>query len=109
MDAIVGLLVIGGLLWLATPAYRWQVGGALLGSVFPDLVDHSAEIINQLLGAELPVFHNFFPWHWHEQSGSVYSGVCGVSTLNHACLLLTVGVLMYYNIGRMQAVFGRRG
>lgn len=71
------------------------MGLSFLGCVFPDLIDLSPGIINKQLGLSLPTFGNLFPWHLHDYSGSIYTGNCNNSTLNHILLLLTSCVVCW--------------
>jgi hypothetical protein len=69
--------------WLTNKRYRLITGLSFVGSLFPDLVDLSPGILNKQLGQSFPIINKIFPWHWHEYSGSIYGGDCGVSTANH--------------------------
>ncbi len=95
VDAIAGLLMILLTIWLTDRHFRAITGLASLGAIFPDIVDLGPKIINKYLTLGLTLPDNFFPWHWHTYSGSIYNGTCNISTLNHLLLLLTVGVILW--------------
>jgi hypothetical protein len=95
LDAIAGLTMIIALVWLTKKRYRLITGLSFVGSLFPDLVDLSPGILNKQLGLSLPIINKIFPWHWHEYSGSIYGGDCGVSTANHLFVILTVIIICW--------------
>ena len=88
IDAITSLIIMVGASWWAKGTLRRVLIAAFLGSIFPDLIDHSLEIINNLFGWSLPVYDNLFPWHWKKYSGSIYSDECGVSSFNHLMVII---------------------
>ena len=90
LDVLAGLAMILSVTILAIQSYRIIVAATCLGSVFPDIVDLGPDIVNKYLNLNLTLPYNFFPWHWHEYSGSIYEGDCVVSTLNHCLLMLTL-------------------
>jgi hypothetical protein len=94
-DAIAGLLMILITIWMTNKKYRLIIGLAFAGCIFPDLVDHLPSILNKEFGFSLPIFEKIFPWHVKEYSGSIYSGNCNISNLNHALLLLTIAIVFY--------------
>lgn len=95
IDAFVGLTMILTITWLTNKKYRLIMGLSFLGCVFPDLIDQSPNIINKLLGLNLPTIDTIFPWHLHEYSGSIYNEKCDNSTLNHILLLLTICIICW--------------
>jgi hypothetical protein len=95
IDAIAGLIMIISVTWLTNKKYRLIIGLAFAGCIFPDLVDHLPSILNKEFGFSLPIFEKIFPWHVKEYSGSIYSGNCNISNLNHALLLLTIAIVFY--------------
>lgn len=103
-DAIIGLLLIPGLIYFTKIPYRIAVAGAFSGSLFPDLVDLSPGILNSLLHLNLPTFAPIFPWHWHAYSGSIYSNNCQVSHINHLLVLLTVGLICWIKHANLRAI-----
>jgi hypothetical protein len=94
-DAIAGLTMILITIWLTNKKYRLIIGLAFAGCIFPDLVDHLPSILNKEFGFSLPIFEKIFPWHVKEYSGSIYSGKCNISNLNHSLLLLTIAIVFY--------------
>ena len=95
-DAIAGLTMILITTWLANKKYRLIIGLAFLGSIVPDIIDLSPAIINKQLGLSIPMIDKIFPWHFHEYSGSIYTGNCNISTLNHILLFLTISLVFVY-------------
>jgi hypothetical protein len=95
LDVIAGLAMILCTTWLTNRHFRVIAGLACLGAIFPDVVDLGPKIISKYLNLGLALPDNFFPWHWHMYSGSIYNGTCNVSTLNHLLLLLTIGVILW--------------
>jgi len=95
LDVIASLLFFGLGCWLLKKNYRLIFCFAFIGSIFPDVIDLSFKILNKQLSLHLPMYHNFFPWHWTQYSGSIYNGLCGVSTLNHVMIIFLIGVLLY--------------
>lgn len=94
-DAIAGLTVIIALTILSNKKYRPIVGLAFIGSIFPDLIDLSPQIINKYLGLNFPISQKLFPWHWEKYSGSIFINDCNVSTVNHLILILVVTVICW--------------
>jgi hypothetical protein len=107
VDAVVALVMIVAATWFAHGAYRAIVGLSFLGSVFPDLIDLGPKIVNRQLNLGLTLPDNMFPWHWHAWSGSVYSGDCHVSTLNHFLLVFTVALVVWFRRTDFSVIFGR--
>lgn len=106
-DVIAGLTMIVLLTWKTNKRYRLVMALSFLGAVFPDLVDLSPGILNKQFGLRLPIGEKIFPWHWHEYSGSVYSGSCKVSMLNHILLLLMVATTCFFRREDMKAMFSK--
>lgn len=105
VDVILGLIIIVIFTFLAKKDYKLIVGLAFIGSIFPDLVDLSPEILNSYLGFNLPIIDNIFPWHWSEYSGSIYVQNCHVSFLNHSLVLLTVGLICWARRNDLTKIF----
>ena len=95
IDAMIGLLIILGVTFLAQKNYRLIVFCAFVGSIFPDLIDLLPAILNKYLGLQISIAEKFFPWHFHEYSGSIYSSKCSVSTFNHLMLLFALSILVW--------------
>lgn len=108
LDVIGGLLIILTLTWLTKGKYRLITALSFLGSIFPDLVDLSPAILNKQIGLELPIFDQLFPWHWHENSGSIYSSNCNVSTFNHMILVLSIAVICWCRRTDLKVLFNKR-
>ncbi len=96
MDVALGLTIMLAFSWFVSRPYKLIIFSGFLGSLFPDIVDHLPNILNRHLDFNLPVGNKIFPWHWSEYSGSIYSGICNVSTVNHVLLLFTIGVVCWY-------------
>ncbi len=96
-DAIIGLVAIIAILWFLKRKWKIISGCILLSCILPDLIDLSPGILNSLLNINLPTFDPIFPWHIHEYSGSIYTGDCSVSTINHILVFLFSGVLIWYH------------
>jgi hypothetical protein len=105
LDAIAGLIIILTTTWLANKKYRLIMGLSFLGSIFPDLVDLSPSIINKQIGLSLPTIDKIFPWHLHNYSGSIYTGDCDNSTLNHILLLLTICIICWCRWTDVKTIF----
>ena len=78
LDVILGLLIMISLTIKCKPNYRLIVAATFLGSIFPDLIDLSPQILNQYLGLSLPIQEKIFPWHWQKYSGSIFIDDCMV-------------------------------
>ncbi|UZO79957.1 hypothetical protein NBT05_13485 [Aquimarina sp. ERC-38] len=83
LDFFISLFLIATIIYFVQKKYRVLISAILLGCVFPDIVDLAPGIVNTQLKSNLPTFKNIFPWHHHEYSGSIYSGNCSVSNINH--------------------------
>jgi len=94
LDVVLSFSLILTLTFFTYNKYRWIIIASFLGCIFPDVIDLSPGIVNNLLGLNLPTFEKIFPWHWHSYSGSIYNGNCSVSMFNHLLLLITVGVIV---------------
>lgn len=105
LDVFISLAMILILIWLAKKEYQIIVALSFLGSIFPDLVDLSFPILNKQLGFSLPVFDKIFPWHCSSYSGSIYSGDCSVSTLNHVLLVCTISVICWCKRTNLEVIF----
>lgn len=75
------------------------------GSVFPDLIDLSPQILNKQLGVSLPEFETFFPWHKHEYSGSIYDEKHSRSIIYQIIVVLVVVVICYFNKRKLRRLF----
>jgi hypothetical protein len=107
LDAIGGLIIIIVTILLTNKKYRIIIGLTLLGSLFPDLIDLSPSIANKQLGLSLPEGNKIFPWHWHEYSGSIYSGPYSISTLNHFLVILGVTGSCWLRLSDLQVIFSK--
>jgi hypothetical protein len=106
-DVIAGLVMILSITWKANPPFRAIIGLAFLGTIFPDIVDHGPKMINRYFNLGMTIPENIFPWHWHEYTGSIYDGVCNVSTINHLILVFTLGVVLWTRRTDLEKVFKR--
>ncbi len=96
IDFISGLLIVIIFTFLVKKPYKLIIVFAFGGSIFPDLIDLAPAILNKYLEFNLPIHKNVFPWHWPEYSGSLYNRDCGVSTLNHILLMLTITAICLF-------------
>lgn len=104
IDVIGGLLIISVSTLLAGKTYRLIVAMAFTGSIFPDIMDLSTAIANKYGGLNLPVYKNFFPWHWKEYSGSIYSDNCSVSAINHFMMLISIIIICWVRRRDLQVI-----
>ena len=75
------------------------------GSTFPDVIDLSPQILNKYLGFSLPEFDQFFRWHQHAYSGSIYGQNCNQSIIYQILTILVVVVICYFNKGKLKRLF----
>jgi hypothetical protein len=88
VDVGIGLAVLAGVIVFVRREHRSLLSVCVFGSVLPDMVDLGPAILNKRLGWSLPVV-KFFPWHWHQYSGSIYDGSRSLESM--LCHLLVVG------------------
>jgi hypothetical protein len=108
LDAIAGLTMILLTIWLANKKYRLIIGLAFAGCIFPDLVDQLPSILNKEFGFELPILAKIFPWHLKEYSGSIYSGNCNISNLNHVLLIFAVAIIFFCRWNDVTIIFKKQ-
>jgi hypothetical protein len=96
LDVILGLIIMTSTLLFINKCYWLITAFSFIGSIFPDLVDLLPSILNKHIGLNLPIKDKIFPWHWHDYSGSIYSGDCNLSIINHLLLVLTVSIICLY-------------
>ncbi|MCB0515778.1 MAG: hypothetical protein R2798_11705 [Chitinophagales bacterium] len=108
IDVAFGLAIILTLIYFSKKKYRIITALSFVGTIFPDLVDLSLPIINKQLGLTLPTFNKVFPWHWREYSGSIYSGQCSISTLNHFLLLVAIAIICWGRRTDLKTIFEKR-
>lgn len=108
IDVIVGSFIIGMLTLLSKSNYRIIVALTFLGSIFPDLVDLSPQILNKFLGTSIPVSDNVFPWHWEKYSGSIFIDDCKTSTLNHSILVFVVVIICVSRRNDLLSIFVKK-
>lgn len=97
VDVILSSIIILASIFLASKNYRLILAFSVFGNIFPDIVDLSPAIINKQLGLKLPIFENFFPWHWREFSGSIYTNSCRLSSIIHISLAFVLLCIFYFN------------
>lgn len=107
IDVIGGTVMILSVLWFTNASYRLVMGLSFFGSLLPDLIDHTPELLNKHFNLEITVHNNIFPWHWPEYSGSIYDGACIVSTLNHLLLIFTLIFIAWIKRKDLQRIFTR--
>jgi hypothetical protein len=95
IDVVAASLMILAATWFVNKPYRPIAALSFLGSIFPDLIDLGPKLANKYLELGLSIPENIFSWHWHEYSGSIYSGDCDVSNLNHLLVIVTVAVICW--------------
>ena len=105
VDAIASFLIMVTSLFLIKKRYRFIVGMAFLGSVFPDMIDLSPQILNKYLGFSLPEIDKIFPWHKHEYSGSIYNGNCNKSIIYQLITLAGVITICYFKRRKLKRLF----
>ncbi len=98
IDVVLGSLMIVVFTFLAKEEYRIIVAASFLGSIFPDVVDLMPSMLNKYLNLNLPIIEKIFPWHYHEYSGSIYSGDCFISNINHFLVVFTVAIICYWRL-----------
>ena len=107
LDILLGLLSILLLLLISKGRYKLIILGSLIGCVFPDIVDLLPSMLNKTLHLGLPEFEKLFPWHWKQYSGSIYSGACNVSFINHSLVALTVLIILWARRKDLLTLVGR--
>ncbi|WP_353548214.1 hypothetical protein [Sediminibacterium sp. KACHI17] len=108
LDVLLGLFMILIASWFSNKKYRLIVLSSFIGCIIPDLIDLSPAIINKQLGWNLPILDKIFPWHYKEYSGSIYSGNCNISTINHILLLTIISGICWYKPVTMKTIFNNR-
>lgn len=106
-DAIFGLAMIIGLSILARPAFRTIIAGALIGSIVPDIIDHSAGIFKNHMGISINYSLKLFPWHWAKYSGSIYNGNCLKSAIYHSILIAVCIITLWITRGTIIKIYKR--
>lgn len=96
IDVTVGAVFIAFVLWKVKFSFKLIYFTAMIGCIFPDLLDLGPSIANDILGLNLPIFDKVFPWHFSEYSGSLYYQDCTVSMINHALLFVVIGIVLWY-------------
>jgi len=104
-DVLAGLCVIISVFLWVRNNYRLIVAAAFVGCVLPDVVDLLPAILNKYMGWQLPLKEKVFPWHWKENSGSIYSGNCETSFINHWFVVIFVLSLIYARRYDLKQVF----
>lgn len=94
-DVLAGLCIMISGFALVRKNYRLIVAAAFVGCILPDLIDLLPAILNKYLGWQLPLAPKLFPWHWKENSGSVYIGNCSTSSINHWSLIVFVLLIVH--------------
>lgn len=105
IDVIAGLFMICVVTWLTNKKYRIIMGLSFLGSVFPDIIDLFPEIVSSQLGITIPKTDKVFPWHFHDYSGSIFTGNCTNSNLNHTLLMLTLSIICWSRRADFKMIF----
>ena len=105
VDVIAGAIIMTMLTFLSKPNYRWMVGLAFIGCIFPDLIDLSPEILNKFFGLSIPVYENIFPWHWEKYSGSIFIDDCMVSNFNHLLVVIVVVLICLNRKDDLRKIF----
>jgi hypothetical protein len=86
-DIAVALLMMAAAFAVCDPRRWFLIAACCVGALFPDLVDLGPAMLNKHLGLALRVM-KIFPWHWPENSGSIYDGTQAVASL--VCHLIAV-------------------
>ncbi|MDR2956429.1 MAG: hypothetical protein LBV43_15255 [Prevotella sp.] len=95
VDVFLSLLVVAALIISSKPKYWLIICLAMLGSVFPDVIDLLPSILNKYLTFDLPVGNKIFPWHWADYSGSIFIGKSIASDINHFSVLIITIIVCY--------------
>ncbi|WP_114791646.1 hypothetical protein U0035_18030 [Niabella yanshanensis] len=94
-DVILGLCIMVAGTLMARRPYQLIVAAAFWGCILPDIIDLLPAILNKYLGWKIPVIPKLFPWHWKENSGSIYTGNCKTSLINHWSVLIFALSIVY--------------
>lgn len=109
IDSIVSLLIIIALITRTKRKFLPILLSAVLGSIFPDLVDLSPHLLNRYVGLEIPEYNKIFPWHYPEYSGSIFSaGNHLVSNINHLLTLTVIAFVCWFRRSDLQQIFSNR-
>lgn len=103
-DVIIGLCIMVASTLIVRKYYRVIVLAAFAGCVFPDVVDLLPSILNKQLGWQIPVTPKLFPWHWKENSGSIYNGNCETSFINHWATVLFAVLMVFIRHRQLKQV-----
>ncbi len=105
LDVILGFFMICVFVFKSKPQYRPMVALSFLGSIFPDIVDLSPQILNKYFNIGLPIFDKVFPWHWEKYSGSIFIDDCNTSALNHSLLIIVIAIVCYKRRRDLKNIF----
>lgn len=105
IDAIISLIIILASIFSSNKQNKFLVTLIFLGSIFPDLIDLSPQIIEKYLGINMPNFEKIFPWHFHENSGSIYNDNCSNSMVYHSILTFSILLIVWIKRGLLFHVF----
>ncbi len=97
IDVFASVVFIASVLLSTKTPNRLIFAFCFLGTIFPDLIDLGPQIVNKLIGINLPTF-KIFPWHRPQYSGSIFDGSHALlSNIIHLIvILLNLIVLLYF-------------
>jgi len=107
-DVILCSVMFVSLIFVTNRRFKFIMFLALLGSIFPDLIDHSTLILNRFLRLNLPMGTKLFPWHWEGYSGSLYHQGWLISTINHIALLITLLIICWQRRLDFRTIFTKK-
>jgi hypothetical protein len=105
LDVIISSIIMIFLFWRTPKQYKIILAAAFIGNILPDIIDLLPGILNKLFNLKIKIIAKIFPWHWSLYSGSIYSGSCNVSNLNHLMIVALVCVICWCRKKQFKAIF----
>lgn len=105
VDVISSLFIMIFLFWQTPKRYKIILAAAFIGNILPDIIDLLPGILNKLFNLKIKIIAKIFPWHWPLYSGSIYSGSCNVSNLNHFIIGALVCIICWCRKKQFKAIF----
>lgn len=107
LDIIFSLMLIVLIFFLINRKYKPLVFYSFLGSIFPDLIDLSPQILSKYLNITF-LNHTFvFPWHWQKYSGSIFNSDCTISNINHLLLVSFILCILIIEKEKLKELFNK--
>ena len=107
IDVTLAATIMAMLLFFSNSKYRLMVALTFLGSIFPDIIDLSPQILNKYVGTSIPLYDKIFPWHFEKYSGSIFIDDCKTSALNHFILVFVVSIICLKRKDEVIKIFTR--